>query len=136
MQARLTQLQPYRELFRSILGAALSPNNDFAILGTHTSEARAIEHRAFDLLVSDATNAPKTQQAHELATVLHAAHMCLLLFWFYDRSPQYRATEEMIDLAHDVVKQVRRMLRITPVARLLTRFARAIEPVFGSQDDG
>jgi AcrR family transcriptional regulator len=135
MQVRLAQIQPYRELFRSILGAALSPQNDFAILGTYTADARAHERNAFVMLVSGATDAPKEQQARDLGHALHAAHMCLLLFWFYDHTPDYRATTDLLELARDMLKLVRRLLRLPPAASALARLARVIDPVFGSRDD-
>jgi AcrR family transcriptional regulator len=135
MRLRLRQIQPYRELFQSILGAAMSPQNELGILGTQTSDVRSQEQNAFLMLVQGATDAPRGAQTQELARVLYAAHMCLLLFWFYDRSPDCRTSDELLVLAHDVLKLVQRFLRVRPFARTLTRLSNLIEPVFGPGDN-
>jgi AcrR family transcriptional regulator len=135
MRVRLAQIQPYRELFRSILGAAMSPQNELGILGSQTADVRAYEQNAFLLLVSGASDAPKGQQAPDMAHVLYAAHMCLLLFWFYDRSADSHTTDELLVLSRDSLKLVQRVLRLPTISRSLSRLARIIEPVFGSNEE-
>ncbi len=131
MQIRLEQIEPYRELFRSILGAVLSPQNELGVLGTHTVDVRHQEQRAFLQVVEAATDTPRNPQPPDLALLLYAGHLCLLLFWFYDRSPDYRATRALLALTHDMLRLMRRLLRLPPVSRALTRLAHTIEPVFG-----
>jgi hypothetical protein len=41
----------------------------------------------------------------------------------------------MLDLSGDILKPVRRLLRLPPFARILARLARVIEPVFGSREE-
>jgi AcrR family transcriptional regulator len=130
MQIRLAQIQPYRELFQSILGAAMSPQNELGILGTRTGDVRLREQNAFVLVVGDASDAPRTEQVEDVAMVLYAAHMCLLLFWFYDHSEDNRATTELLALSGDMLGLLRRMLRLPPLASMVTRLSHAITPVF------
>jgi hypothetical protein len=134
MRLRLAQILPYRELFQSILGAAMSPQNELGILGTQTSDVRIQEQTAFLALVQGATHVPRGAQMQEMARVLYAAHMCLLLFWFYDRSPDCRTSDELLILARDVLRLAQRFLRVRPFARILTRLSNLIEPVFGPGD--
>lgn len=130
MRIRIRQTQPYRDLLRAILGATLSPENDLGVLGTHTADVRRQEQRIFTRVVAGATDSLKAQQASDLAFVLYAAHLCLLLFWFYDRSASDQATENLLVLGRDILGLLRRLLRLPPVASALSRLAQTIEPVF------
>jgi AcrR family transcriptional regulator len=132
MRAKIAQVQPYRELFRSIIGAALSPENEIGVLGGNTADIRARAQKAFLQAVMGATDAPRNRQRDELATVLYAAHLGILLFWLYDRSPNQRATEELIGFARDMLKLGRSLMRLPPFAHALTRLTRAITPLFGA----
>lgn len=135
MRIRLAQISPYRELFTAILGAVLSPQNELGVLGTHTVDVRTQEQNAFRLIITGATDAPGEGQARDLAIVLYAAQLCLLLFWFYDHSSGSRNTEALLELACDMLGLMRRLLRLPPLANALTRLARTIEPVFKPEED-
>jgi hypothetical protein len=82
--------------------------------------------------VSGATDAPRERQARQLATVLYALHLALLLFWLHDRSPDHHATDDLIKLARDTLALIRPVLRLPPVSKALARLAQAISPVFGA----
>lgn len=132
MRAKIDEVQPYRALLQSIMGAAMSPQHPIGVLGEHTSDIRALAQNAFLHAVTGATDAPNHQQARELGTLLYAAHLGILLFWLYDKTPNQRATDEIIRFAVDMLQLGRRLLRLPPFARLLTRLIIAIEPLFGS----
>jgi AcrR family transcriptional regulator len=131
MHAKIAQIAPYRDAFGALFGAALTPNSGVAVLGDQTSDIRERVSLAFYELVRAATDAPRERQARQLATVLYALHLALLLFWLHDRSPNQQATNELIKLARDTLALVRPVLRVPPVSKALTRLAQAIEPVFG-----
>lgn len=130
MAFRLQQIGPYRDLFGSIIGAALSPSNDLGVLGDQTEDVREQSLRVFQLVVTGATDAPVAQQAEDLAVILYAAHLCLLLFWFYDQQTDQRATHDLISLSGDLLQLARRIMRWSPASKVMVRLARAIEPVF------
>jgi hypothetical protein len=52
------------------------------------------------------------------------------LFWLYDRTPEQRASQELVQLASDMLGLLRRLLRLPPLARALHRLARIVEPMF------
>jgi AcrR family transcriptional regulator len=131
MQAKIAQIAPYRDAFGALFGAALTPNSEVSVLGDQTSDIRERVSDAFYDLVLDATDAPRERQARQLATVLYALHLALLLFWLHDRSPDQRATGDLINLARDTLALVRPVLRVPPISKALARLAQAIEPVFG-----
>jgi AcrR family transcriptional regulator len=131
MHAKIAQITPYRDAFGALFGAALTPNSGVAVLGEQTSDIRERVGLAFYDLVRKATDAPRERQARQLATVLYALHLALLLFWLHDRSPDQRATDDLIKLARDTLALARPVLRVPPVAKALARLAQAIAPVFG-----
>lgn len=131
MHAKIAQIAPYRDAFGALFGAALTPNSGVAVLGDQTSDIRARVSQSFHKLVRDATDAPRERQARQLATVLYALHLALLLFWLHDRSLNQRATDDLIKLARDTLALVRPVLRLPPIAKALARLAQAIEPMFG-----
>ena len=131
MHAKIAQIIPYRDAFGALFGAALTPNSGVAVLGDQTSDIRERVGHAFYDLVRGATDAPRERQARQLATVLYALHLALLLFWLHDRSPDQRVIDDLIKLARDILALVRPVLRVLPIAKALAQLARAIEPVFG-----
>src|SRR5262245_23122659 len=131
MQAKIAQVAPYRDALGALFGAALTPHSGVAVLGDSTSDIRERMGKVFYAVVAGATDAPRERQARQLATVLYALHLALLLFWIHDRSPDHRATNDLIKLARDTLALVRPVLRLPPVAKALARLAQAIGPVFG-----
>ncbi len=131
MRARIAQMRPYRELFRAILGASLSPQNELGVLGINTADVRAQSGNVFLAVVTAATDAPQEEYVRDLAIVLHAAQLAVLLFWLYDSTDDQCATDELLGFAGDMLNMGRRLLRAPPIARALKRLACAIEPVLG-----
>lgn len=133
MQARFEQVTPYRGVYQAILSSALSPQNELGILGGATAASRGhVIHENFVALVAGATNAPNDRQVKELALVLYATHLGLLLFWLYDPTPGFRATQTLLRLGEQAVRIGRRLLRLPPASRVLSELAEALEPVFGA----
>lgn len=131
MRFRIGQMQPYRELLRAILGASMSPENELGVLGAQTADMRALSGDAFLTLVAGATDPPLEHSTRDVAVVLYAAHLGLLLFWLYDGTPNYRATEQLLAFARDMVRLGRRLLRLPPIGNAFSRLAQTIEPVLG-----
>jgi AcrR family transcriptional regulator len=130
MHAKLAHIAPYREALGALAGAALNPRSNVAVLGDSTAEVRRHIGSMFLAVVQEATDAPRERVARDLAMLLYGAHLALILFWLYDRTPNQRATAELLNLACDVLRIVRRLLRLPPLAKLLGRAARIIEPIF------
>src|SRR5215216_3523295 len=107
-----------------------APIADRFALAMHAKIAQIAPYRdAFGALFG----APRDRQARQLATVLYALHLAMLLFWLHDRSPDQRATNDLIKLARDTLALVRPVLRVPPISKALARLAQAIEPVFGGK---
>jgi AcrR family transcriptional regulator len=130
MRAKLAHIAPYREALGALAGAALNPRSSVAVLGDTTADVRQRVSGMFLVVVRGATDAPREQVARDLATVLYGAHLALTLFWLYDRTPNQRATAELLTLVCDMLGIVRRLLRLPPLAKVLGRLARTIGPIF------
>lgn len=130
MQRKLDRLTPYREILSVLFSAGPTSQSGIAVLSERTAETRRVVGTIFLALVQGSSDAPKPAQVPELATVLYAAHLLLILFWLHDRSPQNRATQELLALARPLLILGRRLIRVPGFARILTRFVQAITPVF------
>lgn len=136
MHVRFAQVAPYRGVYQAILGSALNPQNELGILGAASAPLRAHVIQAnFGDLVRGASNAPPECQVSELALLLYAGHLGLLLFWLYDPTPDFRATETLLRLSEQGLRLGRRLLRFAPVARTLSEVVGALEPVFGAEQE-
>jgi AcrR family transcriptional regulator len=134
MRAKLEHIAPYREALGALAGAALNPRSNVAVLGDTTAEVRQRVSGMFLVVVRGATDAPREQVARDLATVLYGAHLALTLFWLYDRSPNQRATADLLALVCDMLGVVRRLLRLPPLAKILGRLARIMGPMFDGEE--
>lgn len=136
MRAKLAELAPYREALGALAGAALNPRSNVAVLGDTTAEVRQRVSAMFLAVVLGATDAPRERVARDLATALYGTHLALILFWLYDRTPNQRATDELLTLICDALRIARRLLRLPPMAHMLARLARVMGPMFeGSESD-
>src|SRR5215217_8025930 len=69
---------------------------------------------------------PGEKQARELGNVLYALHLAILLYWFHDRTPEARATRELVGPASETLRYLRPALRFPPMSRVLSRLAGAL----------
>jgi len=124
MLIKLELAGPYREALGALAASALNPNSGIAVLGPGTARIRKRVDGVFLEVVSGASDAPRGEgQRREVAAVLNAAHLGVLLYWYHDRTEGERATREAVTFARDAIKLVRPALRLPPVARAFTRLA-------------
>ncbi len=131
MRAHFAQLAPYREALAALFGAALDPASGVGILGAQAADIRASARAIFLQVVTGAGDAPRTRQARDLAQILFAAHLALILLWLQDPTPEAHATSDLLAYARDTFGRLRPLLWLPPVARSLAQLARLTEPLFG-----
>ncbi len=131
MQIKLQQITPFRESTSALFSAMMTPNSRVAVLGDNTADIRDETMQAFMSLLGKATDAPREPQAEQIALIFYSAHLLVILFWLYDRTPKCRATADLLDFAHDVLQLLRPVLILPPVAKSLARLTTILEPVFG-----
>jgi AcrR family transcriptional regulator len=134
MRAHLGRIGQYRGALIGAVGTMLTPTSPVAVLGEKTEEIRKIGMGAFLRLVQTTTDAPNAKQEKDVALLV--MHFGLLLYWFYDRTPNQRATEELLGLARDLLSWGRRVLRVPPVSGIVSRVARLMAPVFTGDNVG
>jgi AcrR family transcriptional regulator len=132
MRAKLDLLTPHRAALAALFGAALDRDSALAVLGGATAGVRATVERAFVLAVAGATDAPGGARNLMLARVLYGLHLILVLAWLQDRSPDARATRDLLLLVRDAVALAVPLLDTTPAVETLERLARALEPFVGT----
>lgn len=130
MRSHLVRIGKYREALIGAVGQMLTPTSPVAVLGEKTEQTRKIGMDAFLTLVRNTSDAPNVKQERDVALLLFVLHFGILLFWFYDRSPNQQASEEILGLARDLLSWGRRVLRVPPVSGVVSRVARLMAPVF------
>jgi AcrR family transcriptional regulator len=130
MVSRLEDAAPYREALGALFGATANPNAGVSVLGAAAEGARNTALESFRRLAQAASDAPRDEQLDNFATLLVSLHFLLLLFWLYDRSPDQRATSDLLDFVRDMLGALRPMLVVPMVRTSLARLARIMAAVF------
>ena len=126
MLAKLDQVSPHRDPLAALLARALDPNSPISVLGEGTAAVREKMGGVFLEVVRGAGDAPGEEQARELGNVLYALHLAILLYWFHDKTPEARATRELVGSARETLRHLRPALRLPPTSRVLSRLAGAL----------
>ena len=126
MVAKLDQVSSHRDPLAALLSRALDPNSPISALGEGTAAVREKMGGVFLEVVQGASDAPAEKQARELGNVLYALHLAILLYWFHDRTPEARATRELVGSARETLRYLRPVLRLPPMSRVLSRLAGAL----------
>jgi AcrR family transcriptional regulator len=126
MFVKLDQVSPHRGPLAALLVRALDPNSPIFALGEGTAAVREKMGGVFLEVVRSASDAPGEKQAKELGNVLYALHLAILLYWFHDKTPEARATRELVGSARETLRYWRPALRLPPMSRVLSRLAGAL----------
>jgi len=126
MLAKLDQASPYRGPLAALLTRSLDPNSRLSSLGEGTAAVREKMGGVFLEVVRGASDAPGEKQVRELGSVLYALHLAILLYWFHDKTPETRASRELVGSARDALRYLRPALRLPPMSRVLSRLTGAL----------
>jgi AcrR family transcriptional regulator len=129
MLAKLDQVSPHRGSLAALLTSALDPNSRLSTLGEGTAAVRENMVGVFLEVVRGASDAPGEKQAMQLGSVLYALHLAIILYWFHDRTPEARATRELVGSARETLRYLRPALRLPPMSRVLSRLAGALNDI-------
>src|SRR5215212_2957588 len=140
MLVKLDQVSPHRGPLAALLTRALDPNSPISALGEGTAAVREKMGGVFLEVVRGASDAPGEKQSIQLGNVLYALHLAIILYWFHDKTPDARATRELVGSARETLRYLRPALRLPQMSRVLSRLANALEDVSigdpGSGDAG
>ena len=127
--AKLDQVSPHRGPLAALLTRALDPNSRLSTLGEGTAAVREKMVGVFLEVVRGASDAPGEKQAMQLGSVLYALHLAIILYWFHDRTPEARATRELVGSARETLRYLRPAFRLPPMSRVLSRLAGALNDI-------
>lgn len=134
MTDRLALAADYREALGALFGTTLNPASGVNLLGQSAGDARDVAQEAFLTLVTEAADAPPPEDQADLALILYSAHFGILLFWLFDRTPDQRATTDLVGFIRDVMVLANRLESVPLVSSmvrpLMTRLATIMAGVF------
>ena len=123
MLAKLDQVSSHRGPLAALLARALDPDSRLSALGEGTAAVREKMGGVFLEVVRGASDTPGEKQARQLGNVLYALHLAVLLYWFHDKTPDARATRELVGSARETLRYLRPALRLPPMSRVLSGLA-------------
>lgn len=102
LRAKLALLHPYWGLFKSLLPAALDPEDRLAVLGAGADRIRARVQGVFSSAVYGATDCPPADRVPALVRFLYAAHLMCVLLALQDQTPDRKLSDEGVEFAADL----------------------------------
>ncbi|GCE50790.1 TetR family transcriptional regulator [Thermosporothrix hazakensis] len=131
---QLELMAPHREALSALFGTALNARSNVGVFGKQTTEIRRRARLTYREVIAGAKDAPKAAQHDDLATVLYAMHMGMILFWLIDESRDTSRTWRLIAFLRDMLKLLLPILWLPPVAHALVRLAAILGPMFGKDE--
>ena len=114
-------LRPHRLALRA-LTPVLVGDPDEGIFSASTAFSRLRVQQVFEEAVAGASDAPKKPLANALGRLLYLVHLCVLLWWLLDRSPNQRATDALLTLTEQLLPSASLTLRFPPVRKFVISF--------------
>lgn len=96
MNAAIDHLDRHREPFLAVAARAFDPKDDLGVLGPATEPFREAARTTWQTLLVGADDAPGPHELAQLADVLYAVNLLIVLIWTQDRDPARAATREAI----------------------------------------
>jgi AcrR family transcriptional regulator len=130
---QLALMEPHREALGALFGTALNPRSQAGVFGESTQDIRRQARRSYLVVIQGAKDAPKNSQSEDLATLLYGMHLAMVLFWLIDQSNKAWRTQLLLTFLRDMLKLIRPILRLSPVAQALARLANILGPLLGDE---
>jgi AcrR family transcriptional regulator len=132
MQHKMAQVKPHRAALMALFCAVMQPdaNTTLNIWGRNTTDSRDKMLDVFGHVVNGATDKLNEPVASSMITLLYAFYILLMIFWSYDRTPDFRATRLMLDFMREALKIVRPMMLMPVISKAVVRLAGILALVF------
>lgn len=129
-------LAPYRACL-SALGSTLVSGEEEGVLSAETGFSRDRVTQVFVEAVCQADDAPPAALAEAVGRLCYTGHLSLILWWLLDRTPEQKATEELVSRLNTALAWVTPMLAFPAVAtQLLSTEALVAAALFGHTGSG
>jgi AcrR family transcriptional regulator len=127
-------MEPHRLTLVALSGAALNPYSRAGVFGKEGAEIRHRARASYLVLVSGATDAPRSAQIDDLTTLFYGLQLALVLFWLQDLTPGARQARDLLRFSHDLLARLRPLLRLPWAAQLVARFVQIVGPLLGQAE--
>lgn len=127
----LALMEPHREALSALFGTALNSRSQAGVFSESTQDIRRQARRSYLAVIQGAKDAPKHSQSEDLATLLYGMHLAMVLFWLIDQSDKAWRTQLLLAFLRDMLKLIRPILRLSPVAQAQVRLADILGPLLG-----
>jgi AcrR family transcriptional regulator len=134
MQALFVVMAPHRLTLGALFGTALNPRSRAGLFGAQGAGIRTHARAAYLAVVAGATDAPRPAQIEDLATLLYGVQLALVLFWLQDLSDESARTDGLLLFVRDLLARLRSLLRLPPIAQMLSRLVGIIGPLLGQNE--
>ena len=114
-----------RGALAALFAAAMAGEADIELMTGAPGERLA---SAYYRLVRESQDALRDPKARDLGVALYTAHMLLVLFWLYDRSPGQAATRKLLRFVQDIFKLLRPMFFLPMFPQGIARLAEIVMP--------
>lgn len=129
----LEGLTPYRSAIMALFGASMNPESGVSIMGVDSDSMRSKTETSFHQLVLESADSLREPKAEQMGTVLYTVYLLMILFWLYDRTPQQRATHELVGFLHETFRLMRPMFLLPMIPRAIGRLAEIVSPLFHAE---
>jgi AcrR family transcriptional regulator len=124
-RTRFTVLGPHRRTLLALVQAALDPDGELGVMSAATAHVRARWLELHCAAVAGATDSPAAPE--QLARLLYAVDLLLVLFWTQDRTTNCRATRAAIDRLAPLVDGVVRLMRLGVASGVVGDFGSVLQ---------
>ncbi len=118
-----------RAAMQALFAAALAEETELDLMAGFLAERLA--GSCYQLVLSSEDALPETKARH-LGIVLYTFQMLVLLFWFYDRSPQQAATDQLVETLHGLFKLLRPLFFLPLIPDGIAKLAKIVMPQLAS----
>ena len=114
LEVSLRTLGPHRVMLRA-LAPVMVGDADEGVFAQNTAFSRTKVQSVFHEVVRHATDPPRQPLADALSQLLYLAHLGVILWWLLDRSPNQRATTQLMALIRQLLPSAALSLHLRPV---------------------
>jgi AcrR family transcriptional regulator len=118
LRAHLDLMRPHRATLSALLPVLVGTSEE-GLFSQQAASARHRVMRVFSEAVAGATDAPEPRLARALSRLFYLVHLCVVLFWTLEKTPQQKATDQLLALLEQALRPFATALRVPVVRRLL-----------------
>jgi AcrR family transcriptional regulator len=118
LTASLDVLRPHRATLAALTPVLVGVSEE-GLFAPQTAFSRQRVQTVFDEAVTGATDAPDPTLGAALGRLLYLLHLGVILWWQLDRSPEQRATDQLVVLLRRALPLFATVMRLPPVRGML-----------------